>query len=86
MDTKVVTAEVPRDLAERVEQLAQSLDRSEGSIVQEALASWVVVKEDHHRLMVEGLAAIDAGDVVDHEVIKAWSDSLGTDHPLPPPR
>ncbi|HEX5326779.1 MAG TPA: CopG family transcriptional regulator [Acetobacteraceae bacterium] len=83
MDTKVVTAEVSRDLAERVKQLAHSMDRSEGSIVQEALVSWVEIEQERHRLTREAMADIDAGRVVDHAVIQAWADSLGSDHPLP---
>ena len=66
METKTVAAEIPRDLADKVKRLAQTMDRSESSIVEAALAAWVRVQQDHQRLMMEGLAAIDAGDVVDH--------------------
>jgi len=33
-------------------------------------------------LTKEALADVEAGRVVDHEVVQAWADSLETDHPL----
>ncbi|HCA4433142.1 TPA: CopG family transcriptional regulator, partial [Escherichia coli] len=27
-----------------------------------------------------------SGQVIDHQAVQAWADSLGTDHPLPVPR
>ncbi len=41
METKVVTAHVPLPLAEKVEDLAQRLERSKAWIVKQALAAWV---------------------------------------------
>jgi predicted transcriptional regulator len=86
MQTKVVTAHIPIDLAEKVDALADRLERPRGWIVKQALRAWVEEEEERNRLMQEGLAAIDAGDVVDHSVVQAWIDSLGTERPLPKPR
>lgn len=85
METKVVTAHVPLELAERVDEYAARLERSRGWIVKQALADWIDREEEKRRLTLEGLADVDAGRVIDHEVIRAWAKSLATDSPLPPP-
>jgi len=85
MSTKVLTAHVPLPLAKKVDKLAGRMERSRGWIVKEALTDWIEREERHHRLTLEGLAAIDAGDVYEHEDVKAWVKSLGTKKPLPLP-
>jgi predicted transcriptional regulator len=85
MDTKVLTAHVPLPLAEKVDQLAARLERSRGWIVKQALTAWIEQEEERQRLTAEALADVDAGRVIDHEAVAAWTDSLATDAPLPPP-
>ncbi|HUZ12907.1 MAG TPA: ribbon-helix-helix domain-containing protein [Caulobacteraceae bacterium] len=86
MQTKVVTAHIPLELAEKVDALAGRLERPRGWIVKQALRAWIEVEDERDRLMQEGLAAIDAGDVVAHAVVQDWVDALGSDHPVPKPR
>lgn len=83
--TKVVTAHVPLNLAEKVDAMAARLDRSRGWIVKQALAAWVDQEEERHRMTLDALADVDAGRVIDHRNILAWANSLTTDEPLPPP-
>jgi predicted transcriptional regulator len=83
--TKVVTAHLPIDLANKLDELAARDERSRGWIVKQALAAWIDQEEERHRLTLEALASVDAGQVIDHERVLAWVDSLGTDNPLPPP-
>lgn len=85
MASRVMTAHVPVEMAEKVDELAARLDRSRGWIIKQALADWIADEEERHRLTLEGLADIDAGRVFDHELIQAWADSLGTDNPIPRP-
>ena len=85
METRVLTADVPLPLAERLHRLAVLLERPTESIVQEALDAWVVQEEQRHRSTLEGLADVDAGRLIDHATVKAWAHSLDTDAPLPPP-
>ena len=33
--------------------------------------------------MMAALADVDAGHVIDHQAVQAWSESLSTDNPLP---
>ena len=85
-DTKVLTAHVPLELAEKVDQLATRLERSRGWIVKQALAAWIDQEDERSRLTREALADVDAGHVIDHRAVQAWADSLATGQPLPIPR
>ncbi|MGZ8954379.1 MAG: CopG family ribbon-helix-helix protein [Methylovulum sp.] len=86
MNTKVITAHVPVELAEKVDLVAARLDRSRGWIVKQALAAWLGQEEERRRLTLEALADVDAGHVIDHQTVQAWANSLDTDKPLPIPR
>lgn len=88
--TRVLTAHVPLPLADRVDQMAERLERSRGWIVKQALSAWLAQEEERDRLTREALADVDAGRVIDHQAVQAWADSLGSDTPsdtpLPRPR
>ena len=86
METKVITAHIPVPLAEKVEHLAQRLERSKAWVVKQALTSWVELEEERYRLTLEALADVDAGNLVDHQQVQAWANSLDSDRPLPVPR
>ena len=85
MDTKVITAHVPIPLVEKVDLMAARLERSRGWIVKQALTAWLEQEEDRRQLTLEALADVDAGQVVDHQAVQAWADSLDTDKPLQDP-
>ena len=76
METKVLTAHVPIALAKKVDQLAERLERSRGWIVKQALSAWIDLEEERHRLTLEALADVDAGQVIEHQAVQAWADSL----------
>ena len=83
--TKVLTAHIPLPLAEQVDQIAIRLERSRGWIVKQALSAWVGQEEERRRLTLEALADVDAGNIIDHQDVVAWANSLGTETPLPVP-
>ncbi|GAB1583645.1 MULTISPECIES: CopG family ribbon-helix-helix protein [Phyllobacteriaceae] len=85
-ETKVLTAHIPLPLAEKVDQMAERLERSRGWIMKQALSAWLAQEEERERLTREALADVDAGHVVDQQAVQAWADSLSTDAPLPLPR
>ena len=85
-ETKVLTAHVPIVLAEKVDQLAARLERSRGWVVKQALSAWIDQEDERSRLTLEALADVDAGNVIDHQAVQAWAESLSTDKPLPVPR
>lgn len=84
--TKVLTAHVPLSMADKVDQMAARLERSRGWIMKQALSAWIAQEEERDRLTQEALADVDAGQVIDHQAVQAWADSLGTNQQLPVPR
>ncbi len=84
--TRVLTAHVPVPLAEKVDQMADRLERSRGWIMKQALSSWIALEEERDGLTQEALADVDAGRVIDHQAVQAWADRLDADEPLPVPR
>jgi len=84
-ETRVITTHVPVALAEKVDAMAARLDRSRGWVMKQALAAWVDLEEERHRMTLAALADVDAGRVIDHQSIQAWADSLTSKAPLPPP-
>jgi predicted transcriptional regulator len=79
-ETRVFTAHVP--IAEKIDQLADRLERSRGWILKQALSSWIEQQEERNQLTQEALAEVDAHRVIDHQAVLAWADSLGSDQPL----
>jgi predicted transcriptional regulator len=86
LDTRVLTTHVPLPLAEKVDALAQRLDRSRGWVVKQALTAWIDQEEERSRLTQEALADVAAGQVIDHEQVVAWANSLDANQPLNIPR
>ena len=76
MDTRVVTAHLPADLAEKLDGLSQRLDRPRGWIVKEAIASYISLEEKRHRLTLEALEDVDAGRTVEHAEVEAWAKGV----------
>jgi len=86
MPTKVLTAHVPLPMIEKVDEIATRLERSRGWIVKQALSAWIEQEEEYRRLTFEALADVDANQVVNHQFVRAWAESLNSDNPLPVPR
>jgi predicted transcriptional regulator len=76
MDTRVVTAHLPTDLAKKLDGLAERLDRPKGWIVKEAIASFISLDEKRTRLTLEALKDVDAKRTVDHAEVEAWAEGL----------
>ena len=71
--TRVLTAHVPLPIADKVDQIAARLERSRGWIMKQALSAWIAQEEERDRLTQEALADVDAGQVIDHQAVKALS-------------
>ncbi len=54
--------------------------------MKQAMAAWIDQEEERSRLTREALADVEAGCIIDHQSVQAWTDSLSTDSPLPVPR
>ena len=70
METKVLTAHVSVELAEKIDELATRLGRSKGWIVKQALTAWIGDEEERHRLTLKVLASVDVGRLVGHERVR----------------
>ena len=46
MEKKVITTHIPKDLADRLEQAAKSLDRPKAWVMKQALSDWL---KEHQR-------------------------------------
>jgi predicted transcriptional regulator len=84
--TRVITAHVPVEMAEKIDELAANYDRSRGWIVKQALAAIIEQEENRHQMILEGLADVDAGRVVEQADVLKWVNSLNSDTPLPVPQ
>lgn len=85
IETCVLTAHVPVPLVEKIDRLAERIERSRGWIMKQALSAWIASEEERDRLTHEALADVDTDRVIDHQTVQAWTDSLDTDEPLPVP-
>ena len=85
METRVLTAHIPLPLAEKVDDLAQRIDRPKAWVVKQALAAWVAQEDERHRLTLEALAEVDQGSFVEHSKVQMWAESLDAETPLPIP-
>lgn len=85
METRVLTAHVPADLAIKVDEVANRIERSRGWVIKQALAAWVDQEEMRHKLTLEALQDVDAGRAVPYAEVLDWAASLGTDKPRPLP-
>jgi predicted transcriptional regulator len=77
MSPRVVTAHLPKDLAKRLDGIADRLDRPKGWIVKETLAAYLDLEEERYRLTLEALAEVDAGRTVSHADVEGWAKGLG---------
>jgi predicted transcriptional regulator len=75
-NTKVLTANVPLPLADKVDQMASRLERSRDWIVKQALAAWIDQEEERRRLTLEALSDVDEGRVISHQAVQEWAESL----------
>jgi predicted transcriptional regulator len=84
MRTRRLSVHVPLSLAEKIDSLAVRLNRPLDWIVEQSLRTWIDREELHYCWTLKALADVDAGRVIDHDIVKAWADSLDTAESLPP--
>jgi len=77
MTTRVVTAHLPRELAEKLDGLADQLDRPRGWLVKEAVEAYVALAEERRRETLAALEEVDSGRIVEHAEVEAWAAGLG---------
>ena len=75
---RVVTALFPEEIADSLNRLAAREGRSKARLIREAVIDYLAKQQELDRLTVEGLEAMRADDVVEHEEIAAELDRWGS--------
>ncbi len=75
-ENRTITAHIPEALAAQIDSFAEKMERPRGWIVKEALADWVEAQKAELQLIHEGVLDFEAGQVVAHEDVLSWIDSL----------
>lgn len=89
MDEDVeLTVTIPREYRDQLEQIARLTKLSLSEVVTHAFAEYFLeLDESDIEEICEAVAEADTEtDWVDHEEVRAWVRSLGTEHELPSPR
>lgn len=73
-DGRVVTAKLPEDLAARMDEVAERIDRSKSWIVREAVAEWLAEEQRRYELTLEALKDFDEGRTYAHEEVLAMAE------------
>jgi len=85
MKTQPLSIRLEPELSAQVTAIAEALDRPKSWIVEQALKDYVSVQQWQLAAIDEGIAAADAGDLVDHEDVVAWVRSWDGPDELPMP-
>ena len=67
---RVVTANLPAQLVERLDDIAERIDRSRSWIVRQALKEWLDEEQRRHELTLEGIADFEAGRTFTQEEVE----------------
>ena len=74
---RVMTAQLPDDMIQKLDHLAECEGRSKSWLIREALEDYLAKQRELERLTIEGLEAIRSGDIVEHSEITADLDQWG---------
>ena len=85
-DSTTLTVRLTPEVKQRLESIAQRVRRSKSKLAAEAIEEFLTVQEWQIAAIEEGIQAAERGDLIPHEDVQAWAESLGTDHELPLPR
>lgn len=66
-DGRVVTAKLPDDLVERMDAVAERIERTKSWIVREAVSEWLAEEQRRFDLTMEALKSVDEGRTYSHE-------------------
>jgi predicted transcriptional regulator len=77
MGTRVVTAHLPSELAEKLDGLADQLDRTRGWLVKEAVEAYVGTAERRRQETLAALKDVDSGRLMEHADVESWAAGLG---------
>ena len=77
---------MPDALADRVASAAAREERSNNWVVNQALELYLSIDEERHARTLKALEDVDAGRVIDHASVKAWTERLNAPAAATPKR
>ena len=80
METKVITAHLPLELASQVDRVLERLDRPKGWAVKQALYAWVAEEEECYQMKLEALKQVDSGRIIKHSDVQNWVNQIHAAH------
>ena len=84
--TRAITAHVPLEMVDKLDELAAQYDCSRGYLIRQAVQAMIDREELHYQMTLEALAAVEDGSVVAHDDVLQWANSLSTETPLTIPK
>jgi predicted transcriptional regulator len=69
-------ARISPELDAKLSRLASARGKTKSALVREALAEFVLSEEAFAAAVAEGRAAVDAGEVIDHDAVMREIDAL----------
>ena len=85
-DSTTLTIRVDQSVKDRLETVAQRLNRSKSFIAGEAIEEHLAVHEWQVEGINKALNSIDAGNGVSHSEVAEWVNSWGTESEKPKPK
>ena len=80
-----VTFHTSPEVKARLEILADRTRRSKSFLTNEAVERYLAEEEDFIHDVEAGIAEADGDELIDHEAVVRYFDSLSTNNPLPMP-
>jgi len=82
---QTVSVQMPAELVDAMDRYGEAIDRPRSWIMREAVSAYLAREDEKIRATRRALADIDAGRVVDQDVVRQWAASLDGDRPRPLP-
>jgi predicted transcriptional regulator len=70
-DGRVVTAKLPDDLVDQMDEVADRMERTKSWIVRQAVSEWLAEEQRRHELTLEALKGVHEGRTIPHEEVLA---------------
>ena len=85
MPSATLTIRVAETDQERLEALARSTGRSQSSLAEEALSEFLAVNEWQISGIKAAIEDLERGERFEHEAVRWWVESWGSEDELKPP-
>ncbi len=83
--TAKLTLRLDETLKRRLQFIAKRQERSASYVAETALEDYLSFQEAQIKGIEKAIASADRGELIPHNNVKAWVESLSTDKPLPKP-